>query len=565
MSYKHKYYKYKQKYLNLLYGGVKNMIQIRHRITDTPLTKLPFFSDVSYATRDVLELPFVQTMPPEIRQQITDLLAQKQDKGIIDEIDARILKLEFDWNRENKKDKENINHALLTSIEQEHKQLLQKKEDIEKTEKPISGSIFRIIRNFFIENYYIIIDGIHIYDFSSYVSLGGQGIIFRIVKRETGEKHIIKIAIRDNCDEIKHEAEVLTEYNREHGRPTTFTPYLPIFYHDGGRVYSGDGAMDVGDDDGRVYSGDGAMDVGDKSVSSICFIVYEDVGNEDLNTFIRRCRELIESNTNPQELEDRIRMIPYILFQVALQLEYYKHYRHNDIRLQNIVIDVQLVSSMAVDKPVYIGTQLKLLRVTIIDFGLFDKPENNKFSLLYIASQEALEQIYKDKYSDKQIYEGKHNDNQNSDLIGFFWLAIELITLSQIGQNIIESLIKHILSNKHEYDILSRNTPTEEMIKKKTLLFIYQLLLYNSPEKLPISDIFAGMTIDEEIIFDTIFKSIIEHKKRKVLEILFINDKSKYNSFIRHLFVLLTPISKRPSIERVIIWLKKQFPVLVSQ
>jgi hypothetical protein len=441
MSYKHKYYKYKQKYLYLLYGGKKNMIQILHKMTNAPLTILPFIHDDNYATSDVLELPFVQTMPPEIRQQIIDLLAQKQVEHTIDKIDVRIGELETSWNRENKKDKENINHDLLKSLEQKYKQLLQQKEDIEKTEKPISESIFRIIHTFFIANYYIIIDGIHIYDFSSYVSIGGQGIIFRIVKRETGGKHVIKFAIRNNCNEIKHEAEVLTEYNRQYGRPTTFRPYLPLFYHDG---VNDTGAMDKRDDRGV-----GSI----KSASSICFIVYEDVGNEDLNTFIRRCRD----NTNPQELEDRIRMIPHILLQVALQLEYYKHYRHNDIRLQNIVIDVQPVSSMAVDEPVYTGTQLKLLRVTIIDFGLFNRPEITNFSLLYIASQEVLEQIHERKYS----------DNKNSDLIGFFWVAIELITLSQIGNNIIESLIERIFLNKSEFKKLSIGTFTEEMNRKK--------------------------------------------------------------------------------------------------
>ena len=105
MSYKHKYYKYKQKYMNLLYGGVKNMIQILHKMTNAPLTILPFIHDDNYATRDVLELPFVQTMPPVIRQQIIDLLAQKQDEHTINEIDATIRVLETSWNKENKKDK----------------------------------------------------------------------------------------------------------------------------------------------------------------------------------------------------------------------------------------------------------------------------------------------------------------------------------------------------------------------------------------------------------------------------------------------------------------------------
>jgi hypothetical protein len=131
MSYKHKYYKYKQKYLNLLYGGVKSMIQIRHKESRTPLTTLPFYRDVSYATREVLELPFVQTMPPEIIQQINDLLAQKQDVSVIGGIDTRLYNLEIRWNIETKKYKENIDNALLDSLKGEYKQLLQQKQKIE--------------------------------------------------------------------------------------------------------------------------------------------------------------------------------------------------------------------------------------------------------------------------------------------------------------------------------------------------------------------------------------------------------------------------------------------------
>lgn len=546
MSYKHKYYKYKQKYLNLLYGGVRATIQIRHKESGTPLTTLPFYRDVSYATREVLELPFVQTMPPEIIKQINDLLAQKQDVSVIRTIDTNLYDLEFRWNKEIKKDKENINDALLNTLKQQYDQLLQQKQKIETEEKFISDSIIKILRDFFIAKYFIVINGIHKYDFNSYVSMGGQGIIFRIINQETSDSHIIKFAIRNNCDEIKHEAEILTKYNKDYRQPIRFKPYLPIFYHDGV------GAMgDMGD------MSDGAMndrgDRGDGDASSICFIVYEDVGYEDLNTFIRICRELISNKTNPQKLEDRIRMIPHILLQVALQLEYYKHYRHNDIRLQNIVVDVRPVST-ATATPIYTGTILKLSRVTIIDFGLFNEPQINKFSLLYIASQEALEHKYEHTFS----------DNQNSDLIGFFWVAIELLTLSQIGNMIIEELIRHVLSNRENMSVIKKDIlDIEKMINGKTLLFIYQLLMHNTPEKKPISGMFNGMVIDKEITFDTIFNLIKKHYNSKILEILFKNNRDEYGEFIRTLFKLLTPTSIRPSIERVIKWLRKQIPILV--
>jgi serine/threonine protein kinase len=301
----------------------------------------------------------------------------------------------------------------------------------------------------------------------------------------------------------------------------------------------GDETMDVG-----AMGAMGTMGVrGDGNASSICFIVYEDVGYEDLNTFIRSC------NTNPQELEDRIRMIPHILLQVALQLEYYKHYRHNDIRLQNIVVDVRLIST-ATATPIYTGTILKLSRVTIIDFGLFNEPQINKFSLLYIASQEALEHKYEHTFSDKQ----------NSDLIGFFWVAIELLTLSQIGNMIIKELIRHVLSNRENMSVIKKDIlDIEEMINGKTLLFIYQLLMHNSPEKTPISGMFNGMVIDKEISVDTLFKLIKKHYNSKILEILFKNNRVEYGKFIRKLFKLLTPTSIRPSIEEVIKWLRSKF------
>jgi serine/threonine protein kinase len=401
--------------------------------------------------------------------------------------------------------------------------------------------------------------------------MGGQGIIFRIINQETRDSHIIKFAIRNNCDEIKHEAEILTKYNKDYRQPITFKPYLPLFYHDGvGAMDDGDvgamGTMGVGAmGDGDVGAmgamgtmgvrGDETMDVGamgamgtmgvrgDGNASSICFIVYEDVGYEDLNTFIRSC------NTNPQELEDRIRMIPHILLQVALQLEYYKHYRHNDIRLQNIVVDVRLIST-ATATPIYTGTILKLSRVTIIDFGLFNEPRINKFSLLYIASQEALEHKYEHTFSDKQ----------NSDLIGFFWVAIELLTLSQIGNMIIKELIRHVLSNRENMSVIKKDIlDIEEMINGKTLLFIYQLLMHNSPEKTPISGMFNGMVIDKEISVDTLFKLIKKHYNSKILEILFKNNRVEYGKFIRKLFKLLTPTSIRPSIEEVIKWLRSKF------
>lgn len=113
----------------------------------------------------------------------------------------------------------------------------------------------------FIATYYINIDDIYNYDFESYLPMGGQGIVFRIIMRDTQQHHIIKFTVSNNCHEIEHEALIMPEYIRKYGMPTTFTPYQPLFY-------------DIGRD---VSSGS----------DSICFLVYDNVGNENLHAFVK--------------------------------------------------------------------------------------------------------------------------------------------------------------------------------------------------------------------------------------------------------------------------------------
>lgn len=556
MSYKHKYYKYKQKYMNLLYGGANNKLVIRHKGSGEQITSLPFYRDTDYVDRNILTLPLVQTMGDGDKQELERLLGEAQDKkreNNIQELDRRVKELRVKIGIEERKDKENINPQLLPSMKEQYQSLLQQKQEIEKANKIMSDRILQFLLQYFIANFNIEIDGIHNYTFNSYVTMGGQGIVFRIVKSETGERHIIKFAIYDNCDEIKHEAETLEMYYKSRGVPTTFIPYKPLLYHGGADVKVG--AMDVGAD----ISAD---------VRSMCFAIYEDVGNEDLLTFIRRCNTLGASNPSSQELVDRIKMIPHILLQIALQLEYYKNYRHNDIRLENIVIDVGNVEQgdpMGQDGPVrtpgfiYRGNALELVRVTIIDFGKFKDPAIFDFSLAYISSPEALEQEFM----------GPVKDKQRSDLIGFCWVAIDLLTLSQTGYTIMEkTLITRVLANEHNKTILALGIGTPEQLKRKALLFIYQLLMHNFIQS-PMSKIFNDMVIDKNITFAELVKSILKYKKHIILQILFQND-TLYNTIIKELIILLFPIytptnkNTRTSINKIIEWLHIRFPVLKS-
>jgi hypothetical protein len=557
MSYKHKYYKYKQKYMNLLYGGANNKIVIRHKGTDVQITSLPFYRDTDYVDRNILTLPLVQTMGESDKQGVKRLLEEaqvKKRKNNIQELDRSVKELRVKIGEEERKDKENIEPQLLPSMKEHYQALLQQKQEIEKTNKIMSDRILQFLLQYFIANFNIEIDGIHNYTFDSYVSMGGQGIIFRIVKSQTGERHIIKFAIYDNCYEIKHEAETLEKYYEEHGVPTTFRPYKPLLYHDGADVKAhpvDKSAMDIGADTST-------------DIRSMCFAIYKDVGNEDLLTFIRRCNTLGASNPSSQELIDRIRMIPHILLQIALQLDYYKIYRHNDIRLENIVVDVGKIKQgepMEQDEPVgpigviYRGNALELVRVTIIDFGKFNDPKFFNFSLAYISSPEALEQEFMRTFKDKQ----------RSDLIGFCWVAIDLLTLSQTGYKIMEEiLIKRVLSNEHNKTILALDIGTPEQLKRKALLFIYQLLMHHFI-KSPMSEIFNDMVIDTEITFHNLVKSILKYKKDKIKEILFQNNENDYITIINELIKLLYPIytpKKRTSINEIIKWLHIRFPVL---
>ena len=533
MSYKHKYYKYKQKYMNLLYGGANNKIVIRHKSTGKTITSLPFKRNVNYVDKDIFIfiLPLVETMDEYTKKRLETLLAQAPNIQEPDKLRAEI----------GKGDKENK--------DPQYNALLQQKQEIEKS---ISDAILKYLLNYFILNFYIVIDGIHRYTFHSYVSMGGQGIVFRIIKSDTSEHHIIKFAIYDNCDEIKHEAETLEAYYGTHTEPITFRPYKPLLYHNGpvGASAMGVGAMGVGADIDAS-----AMDVG-VDVRSMCFAIYEDVGNEDLFTFIRKCNELHTRNLLQPELVDRIKMIPHILLQIALQLEYYKEYRHNDIRLENIVVDVRNVAVehgeqddlMGQDEPVrttvpiYKGDALELVRVTIIDFGKFDKPEKVNFSLAYIASPEAL----------TQEFIGTSTDKQKADFIGFCWVAIDLLTLSQAGYSIIEqTLIEQVLSNKQNRRIIALGLGTSDSLERKTLLFIYQLLMHTSSLNTPMSEIFEGIVIDEPITFKKLLELTQKYYKREILQILFQNDNNKYKSFIHNLLSLLASVDKRPNIRQL--------------
>ncbi len=556
MSYKHKYYKYKQKYMNLLYGGANNKIVIRHKETKVQITRLPFYRDTDYVDRNILTLPLVQTMGDGDKQGVERLLEEarvKKQEINIEVLDRSIKELHVKIGIEEKKNKENIDPQL-PSMKEQYQSLLQQKQEIEKANKIMSDRILQFLLQYFIANFHIVIDGIHNYTFDSYVTMGGQGIIFRIVKSETGERHIIKFAIYNNCDEIKHEAETLEMYYNSHGVPTTFRPYKPLLYHD--------------DADVKVQPVDkSAMDIGadtSTDIRSMCFAIYEDVGNEDLLTFIRRCNTLGASNPSSQELIDRIRMIPHILLQIALQLEYYKHYRHNDIRLENIVVDIREIKQEDlmeqgqyehVGTPgfIYRGNALELVRVTIIDFGKFKDPAIFDFSLAYISSPEALEQEFMG-----QEFRECFEDKQRSDLIGFCWVAIDLLTLSQTGYTIMEkTLITRVLANEHNKTILALGLGTLESIKRKALLFIYQLLMHNSSIKSPMSKIFDGMVIDKEITFDKLYVLTLTYKKDIILQILFQNDKKKYKSFIIGLLSLLASIDIRPDIEKLKTMLKK--------
>jgi hypothetical protein len=80
MSYKHKYYKYKQKYMNLLYGGANNKIVIRHKGTGVQITSLPFYRDANYVDGGVLTLPLVLTMGDVDKQWVERLIRDARVK-----------------------------------------------------------------------------------------------------------------------------------------------------------------------------------------------------------------------------------------------------------------------------------------------------------------------------------------------------------------------------------------------------------------------------------------------------------------------------------------------------
>lgn len=184
MSYKHKYYKYKQKYMNLLYGG-GNRIKILHKVTGEQLQQLPFLRDFNYANSNIMTSPFILLLQEHEKQQISELLRRVHNDSIINDIIRQINELTEKYHAEKGKDKKIIDMNKLENMKKEYTFLLQQKQNVENENKTISDEILKLLLGFFIATYYINIDDIHIYDFESYLPMGGQGIVFRIIMQGT--------------------------------------------------------------------------------------------------------------------------------------------------------------------------------------------------------------------------------------------------------------------------------------------------------------------------------------------------------------------------------------------
>jgi len=310
-NYKHKYNKYKQKYLNLLHGGADE-IHIIHSKDLKELKELPFLVANDFIDGAIMGTEFVSLLDEQYKLQLQQVINKVIDKS------ALTLELEqvlLDYKREKSKDKGNINNELLTKLKQQNSVLLKQKVHIDASNNSVNKEIFDLLITFFITYFCIVISGVY-YSIVSFVLIGGQGIVFRIrTKGAEGSlyrsNYIIKFAVHDNCDEILDEAIALDTYYTSNGTPVEFTPYKSLRH-------------------GRT--------------GSLCFSVYDDVGSEDLCVFANTIKQLISTGVDSSEggeLHDRIMMIPHILIQILLQLEYYKKYRHNDIRLENIVIDIR--------------------------------------------------------------------------------------------------------------------------------------------------------------------------------------------------------------------------------
>jgi hypothetical protein len=460
---------------------------------------------------------------------------------------------------EQAKEKENINNDLLKELIKRRNVLVAEIASINKNNNSVNKEIFDLLIIFFITQFYIVISGKN-YRIVSFITVSGQGMVFRICTESIESiedmegmegmegihyrsNYIIKFAYPENCDEIEHEATTLNTYYTANGDPSTFTPYKSLSHGKTG---------------------------------SICFSVYDDVGNEDLYVFVNAIKQLISmESSDGDELHDRIMMIPHILIQILLQLEYYKKYRHNDIRLENIVIDIRRTTPMtpSLPAPIYQGAVISLLRVTIIDFGKFNLPERIEYSQLYITSPETLERWFDEKINYSGVAEDKVYDNQNSDLVGFMWTVIDLLIGERGETLVIDELMRIVLLNeknlpidekeREKYKKLGKLSEISENWKKKLLLFIYQSLMYNfDKEKYTVR--FKSMVIDSKLTFEkvgNILLGIRNDFNNRIIELLFSNDRNTYNYFIRNLLLLLQPCTERPSIESCLTLCRTTFKI----
>jgi hypothetical protein len=276
-------------------------------------------------------------------------------------------------------------------------------------------------------------------------------------------------------------------------------------------------------------------------------------------------------SSDGSELHDRIMMIPYIIIQILLQLEYYKKYRHNDIRLENIVIDIRPTTPSTHSPLLYQGHVVSLLRVTIIDFGKFNPAERIGYSQIYITSPETLERWFDEKISFQGVDDDKVYDKQNSDLVGFMWTVIDLLIGERGEILVIDKLIRIVLSNeqnllsiipKEDRDIYIKSGVLPEDLKKKLLLFIYQSIMYNlDKEKYTVR--FKKMVIDPRLTFEHVGNILLDiHNgvNKKIIELLFSN-RDRYNDFIRNLLLSLKPCTERPTIELCLKFCRTTFKI----
>ena len=570
-NYKHKYNKYKQKYLNLLYGGAGE-IHIRHikqsteSTQSTELPELPFLVADDFIDGAIMGTQFVSLLDEQYKQQLQQVIGKVRDKNALT---SELSQVHEAGMSEQTKKKENINNVLLKELIKRRNALVAEIASINKNNNSVNKEIFDLLIIFFITQFYIVINGKN-YRIVSFITVSGQGMVFRIctVGMEGTEgtegiediegmegihdrsNYIIKFAYPENCDEIEHEATTLNKYYTANGDPVTFTPYKSLSYGKTG---------------------------------SICFSVYDDVGNEDLYVFVNAIKRLISMGVESMgvesgdrgELHDRIMMIPHILIQILLQLEYYKKYRHNDIRLENIVIDIHRTTPMtpSLPAPIYQGAVISLLRVTIIDFGKFNPPERIGYSQLYITSPETLERWFDVKINYSGVAEDKVYDNQNSDLVGFMWTVIDLLIGERGETLVIDELMRIVLLNeknlpidekeREKYKKLGKLSEISENWKKKLLLFIYQSLMYNfDKEKYTVR--FKSMVIDPLLTFEKVGNILLDiHNdfNNRIIELLFSNDRKMYNYFIRNLLLLLQPCTERPSIESCLTLCRTTFKI----